>query len=81
MQSLLSMLIACFSFTESYRDLFAFQYCPKEGEVVKQSSGWALYDAGSEYMRMGVPNEYWRATTLNEKYEVWREGEERKRSW
>ena len=38
--------------------------------MVKQSSGWALYDAGSEYSRMGVPNECWTFTNLNEKYEV-----------
>lgn len=57
-------------FPERYRDLFAFQYRPKEGELVKQSSGWALYDGGSEYGRMGVPNQYWRLTTLNQHYEV-----------
>ena len=60
----------CLFLAESYRDLFAFQYRPKESEVVKQSSGWALYDPSSEYSRMGVPNEHWRATSLNEKYEV-----------
>jgi len=56
--------------TDHYRDLYAFVYTPKEGEVVKRSSGWALYDPGSEYSRMGVPNEHWRYTNLNEKYEV-----------
>ncbi len=58
------------SHAERYRDLYAFQYRPKDGELVKQSSGWALYDAGSEYSRMGVPNQHWKATALNENYEV-----------
>lgn len=59
-----------FSQPETYKDLFAFQYRPKESELIKQSSGWALYDSGSEYSRMSVPNEHWRATDLNEKYEL-----------
>lgn len=38
--------------------------------MVKQSSGWALFDIGSEYNRMGVPNSHWIVTDLNERYEV-----------
>ena len=55
---------------EKYSELYAFHYKPKEGELVKQSSGWALFDSQNEYSRMGVPNELWRSTTLNSEYEV-----------
>ena len=55
---------------ENYSDLFAYQYKPKEGDIVKQSSGWALFDSQSEYGRMGVPNKHWRPTSLNSNYEV-----------
>ena len=55
---------------EKYSELYAFHYRPKEGEMVKQSSGWALFDSQNEYSRMGVPNELWRSTSLNYEYEV-----------
>lgn len=55
---------------EKYSQLYAFHYKPKEGELVKQSSGWALFDSQNEYSRMGVPNELWRSTSLNYDYEV-----------
>jgi len=56
--------------SESYSQLFAYQYKPKHGEMVKRSSGWALYDSASEYHRMGVPNKYWKDTTINANFEV-----------
>ena len=56
---------------EKYSGLYAFHYKPKEGELVKQSSGWALFDSQNEYSRMGVPNELWRSTSLNSEYEVY----------
>ena len=55
---------------EKYSDLYAFHYQPKEGEMVKQSSGWALFDSQNEYSRMGLPNDLWRSTSLNSDYEV-----------
>lgn len=60
----------CVPSPEHYGDLYAYQYKPKDGEIVKQSSGWALFDCSSEYGRMGVPNQYWKATNLNDNYEV-----------
>ncbi|XP_064381922.1 myotubularin-related protein 6-like [Halichondria panicea] len=62
--------IKVFSQPEHYSDLYAYQYKPKDGEIVKQTSGWALFDCPSEYARMGVPNQYWRATNLNDNYEL-----------
>ena len=59
-----------FIHAEKYSELYAFHYKPKEGELVKQSSGWALFDSQNEYNRMGVPNELWRSTSLNSEYEV-----------
>lgn len=55
---------------EKYCDLYAFQYKPKEWDLMKQSSGWILYDAQNEYGRMGLPNDYWKHTKLNLNYEV-----------
>lgn len=60
------------SFTHSpevYGELYAFQYRP-DSSTLKQRSGWMVYDAEAEYRRMGVPNEHWTATKLNENYEV-----------
>ena len=37
---------------------------------LKQSSGWALYDSQGEYGRMGLPNAYWKHTSINMNYEV-----------
>ena len=54
---------------DKYEDLFAFQYKPNT-EGIPQSRGWNLYDAIVEYGRMGVPNDYWKQTTLNHSYEV-----------
>ena len=53
-----------------YKDLYAFQFRPKEGEHVKQTSGWALFDSQSEYGRMGLPNEHWRHDAINTNYEA-----------
>jgi len=58
------------SCSESYSQLYAYQYKPSQGEMVKQSSGWALYDSQSEYERMGLPNEHWKHTSINTSYEV-----------
>ena len=55
---------------ELYSELYAYQYRP-DSCMVKQSSGWMLYDASVEYKRMGVPNEHWQATDLNYNYEVY----------
>lgn len=57
------------STAELYGELYAFQYRP-DSSTVKQSSGWMLFDAVAEYERMGVPNDHWKATTLNSNYEV-----------
>lgn len=57
------------SFLDKYEDLFAFQYKPNT-EGIPQSRGWNLYDAAVEYGRMGVPNEYWKQTALNQNYDV-----------
>ena len=56
--------------SENYADLYAIQYRPKETGLVKRALGWALFDFNSEYSRMGLPNEHWRYTTSNKRYEV-----------
>uniref|UniRef100_A0AC11EFP4 Uncharacterized protein n=1 Tax=Ovis aries TaxID=9940 RepID=A0AC11EFP4_SHEEP len=33
-------------------------------------NGWKLYDSLSEYRRQGIPNESWRITKINERYEL-----------
>lgn len=47
--------------------LDAFQPQP---ELKAPIDGWSLYNAAQEYERMGVPNENWQATLLNQEFEV-----------
>ncbi|XP_053555130.1 myotubularin [Bombina bombina] len=45
--------------------LFAFQNEEKFSE-----NGWQVYDAMSEFRRQGLPNNQWRVTFINERYEL-----------
>lgn len=45
--------------------LFAFEYKEAFSE-----NGWKVYDPITEYKRQGVPNESWRITRLNDRYEL-----------
>uniref|UniRef100_A0A8D0LQS3 Phosphatidylinositol-3,5-bisphosphate 3-phosphatase MTMR2 n=1 Tax=Sus scrofa TaxID=9823 RepID=A0A8D0LQS3_PIG len=45
--------------------LFAFEY-----KEVFPENGWKLYDSLLEYRRQGIPNESWRITKVNERYEL-----------
>ncbi|KAM5245962.1 phosphatidylinositol-3,5-bisphosphate 3-phosphatase MTMR2 [Ctenodactylus gundi] len=45
--------------------LFAFEY-----KEIFPENGWKLYDPLLEYRRQGVPNESWRITKINERYEL-----------
>ncbi|XP_017291336.1 myotubularin-related protein 2 [Kryptolebias marmoratus] len=45
--------------------IFAFEY----GQVFPEN-GWKVYDAISEYKRLGIPNESWRITKVNDHYEI-----------
>ncbi|XP_006000709.1 myotubularin-related protein 2 [Latimeria chalumnae] len=45
--------------------LFAYEYSETFPE-----NGWKLYDPISEYKRQGLPNESWRITKINERYEL-----------
>ncbi|XP_029410753.1 myotubularin-related protein 2 isoform X6 [Nannospalax galili] len=45
--------------------LFAFEY-----KEVFPENGWKLYDPLVEYRRQGIPNESWRVTRINERYEL-----------
>lgn len=57
-----------YSFPLSYNcPLFAFQYQDRYPDPI---SGWRTYDAMSEYKRQGLPNETWRLTRCNDKYEL-----------
>ena len=58
------------SHAEVYSELYAFQYHPTSSSVVRQSSGWMLYDAAAEFKRMGVPVSLWKETNLNSGYKV-----------
>lgn len=50
-------------------DLYCFNYTSSAEEIPKPA-GWNFFDLQSEYQRMGVPNDQWSLTTLNENYEV-----------
>ncbi|KAF6736790.1 Myotubularin-related protein 2, partial [Oryzias melastigma] len=45
--------------------LFAFHYDQPFPE-----NGWKVYDALAEYKRQGIPNESWRITKVNDRYEL-----------
>ncbi|XP_051636101.1 myotubularin-related protein 2 isoform X3 [Manacus candei] len=45
--------------------LFAFEY-----KEVFPENGWKVYDPIWEYRRQGIPNESWRLTKINERYEL-----------
>ncbi|XP_025925182.1 myotubularin-related protein 2 isoform X1 [Apteryx rowi] len=45
--------------------LFAFEY-----KEVFPENGWKVYDPVWEYRRQGIPNESWRLTKINERYEL-----------
>uniref|UniRef100_A0A1A8GKD4 Phosphatidylinositol-3,5-bisphosphate 3-phosphatase MTMR2 n=1 Tax=Nothobranchius korthausae TaxID=1143690 RepID=A0A1A8GKD4_9TELE len=45
--------------------IFAFEY----GQVFPEN-GWKVYDPVSEYRRLGIPNESWRITKVNDHYEL-----------
>ncbi|XP_078003284.1 phosphatidylinositol-3,5-bisphosphate 3-phosphatase MTMR2 isoform X3 [Phascolarctos cinereus] len=45
--------------------LFAFEY-----KEIFSENGWKLYDPFLEYRRQGIPNESWRITKINERYEL-----------
>ncbi|XP_045153706.1 myotubularin-related protein 2 isoform X2 [Echinops telfairi] len=45
--------------------LFAFEY-----KEVFSENGWKVYDPLLEHRRQGIPNESWRITKINERYEL-----------
>lgn len=49
-------------------DLYCFSYTTDE---IPKNVGWNFFDLQSEYQRMGVPNDQWSLTKLNEDYEVY----------
>lgn len=49
-------------------DLYCFTYTADD---IPKNVGWNFYDLQSEYQRMGVPNDQWALTKLNEDYEVY----------
>uniref|UniRef100_A0A8C4UQV7 Phosphatidylinositol-3,5-bisphosphate 3-phosphatase MTMR2 n=1 Tax=Falco tinnunculus TaxID=100819 RepID=A0A8C4UQV7_FALTI len=48
-----------------FQPLFAFEY-----KEVFPENGWKVYDPTWEYRRQGIPNESWRLTKINERYEL-----------
>lgn len=49
--------------------LYCFTYKPPV-EKIQKNVGWTFFDFQAEYQRMGVPNDQWALTKLNEDYEV-----------
>ena len=64
-----------FSFPNTHHiPMFAYEfnedYPPINTKGVRGINGWKLYDAAQEFKRQGVPNESWRVTRINLKYEL-----------
>ncbi|XP_040179891.1 myotubularin-related protein 8 [Rana temporaria] len=52
-----------------YEELYAFSYNPKSDQD-ERLMDWKLIDLKMEYMRMGIPNDYWVFSELNEDFKV-----------
>ncbi|XP_073497160.1 phosphatidylinositol-3,5-bisphosphate 3-phosphatase MTMR8 isoform X1 [Phyllobates terribilis] len=52
-----------------YEDLYAFSYNPKSDQDERLME-WKLIDLKTEYMRMGIPNNYWVLSDINKDYKV-----------
>lgn len=52
-----------------YEDLYAFSYNPKSDQDERLME-WKLIDLKLEYMRMGIPNNYWVLSDINKDYKV-----------
>ncbi|CAL1545949.1 unnamed protein product [Lymnaea stagnalis] len=49
-----------------FQPFFAFEFKEKYG----QENGWRIYDPIKELKRMGVPNESWKVSKINETYQL-----------
>ena len=54
---------------DSYNDLYAFHYSPHEKKFSREN-GWSIFHHKKEFGRMGIPNDYWHYSPLNENYKV-----------
>ncbi|XP_076869437.1 phosphatidylinositol-3,5-bisphosphate 3-phosphatase MTMR6 isoform X2 [Brachyhypopomus gauderio] len=54
---------------ESYDELYAFSYNPKQNEQQREE-GWQLLDLTAEFERMGLPCDQWQLTDVNRDYKV-----------
>ncbi|XP_067903498.1 myotubularin-related protein 8 [Heterodontus francisci] len=52
-----------------FEELYAFSYNPKQKEM-DRGIGWKTIDIKEEFHRMGVPNDHWEQTDVNEGYET-----------
>ncbi|XP_056397492.1 myotubularin-related protein 8 isoform X2 [Hyla sarda] len=52
-----------------YEDLYAFSYNPKSDQDERLME-WKLIDLKMEYMRMGIPNNYWVLSDINKDFKV-----------
>jgi len=62
------MFVLLEGFAERYTELCAFH--PPSHWEQPMHSGWVMYDAVGEYARMGVPNQHWVVSNINELYQV-----------
>ncbi|XP_062506566.1 myotubularin-related protein 8-like isoform X2 [Corticium candelabrum] len=58
-----------FSRPNSYNDLYAFHYSPHEKKFSREN-GWSIFHHKKEFGRMGIPNDYWHYSPLNENYKL-----------
>ncbi|XP_072287102.1 phosphatidylinositol-3,5-bisphosphate 3-phosphatase MTMR8-like isoform X2 [Pyxicephalus adspersus] len=52
-----------------YEELYAFSYNPKSDHE-ERLMDWKLIDLKMEYMRMGIPNDFWTFSDINEDFKV-----------
>ena len=56
-------------FLASYDGLYAFHYSPQTKKF-DRATGWDVFSPEKEFARMGIPNDSWRYSSLNEGYKV-----------
>uniref|UniRef100_A0A8C5PN40 Myotubularin related protein 8 n=1 Tax=Leptobrachium leishanense TaxID=445787 RepID=A0A8C5PN40_9ANUR len=52
-----------------YEDLYAFSYNPNTDQD-DRIMGWKMIDLKMDFVRMGIPNEHWVMSDLNQEYKV-----------
>ncbi|XP_062506797.1 myotubularin-related protein 6-like [Corticium candelabrum] len=63
------MILWCTSEPNSYDEIYAFHYSLQEKKFSRED-GRSIFHHDKEFGRMGIPNDYWHYSPLNENYKL-----------